>query len=200
MKYFLYILFCVFFVVGCKKETAKTTEEKPIKPEMSIVVNHKKPKDLEPEPKEKLKEWKEYNEFIIFLKRFENISPNEALSNATELKTLIQELKNNLAKRKEIILENFDSDAFKARIDVLENEILRLYDMSLIPSITAKEVNLTVDKIYLIFGSLNAKINIMFKQKHYEENMKSDEVFELSPLEEKMFEIKEEESDIDISQ
>ncbi len=199
MKYFLYPLFFVFFAVSCKKKTTKTTEKEVIRPEMSIVVNHKKPTPLQAEAKEKLKEWKDYNEFIIFLKRFENISPNEALSNATEIKTLIKKLKRNLQNKKTIILEGFDSDAFKARVDVLENEILRLYDMSLIPSITAKEVNFTVDKIYLIFGSLNAKINTMFKLKHYNEEIDSTKTWKKDTIETKILEAKQEIENLKIS-
>ncbi len=182
MKYFLSIIISVFIIFGCKEKKQKSTESKPIKPKMSIVVNHKKPTDLQPKAKEKLKDWKEYTELKTFFNRFENISPKEALSNASELKTLIKNLKNNMIDRKKLIVKEFNSDAFRARVNVLENEVLRLNDMSSIPSITAKEVNFQVDKIYLIFGSLNAKINTIFvKNKLYNET-NLDNFFSLDTL------------------
>ncbi len=166
MKYFLSIIILVFLGVSCKKVKKEDVKEDVkkvvVKPEMTIVVNHKKPKPLNAEAKKALETWKAYHEFKEFLERFENISPNEALSNANELKESIKHLQNDLYEHKRREIKAFDTNSFRARINMLENEILRLQDMNTIPTITAKEVNLQVDKICGLFSGFNAKINTIF--------------------------------------
>ncbi len=165
MKYFLSIMILMVFVFSCKKQKSvkeDVIKEIVVKPQMAVVINHKKPKGLTSASKNELETWKAYNEFNKFLERFENISPNEALSNATELKELIRNLQNDLYETQRHKIEEFNTNAFRARINVLENEILRLNDMNTISSITAKEVNQQVDKIFLLFSSFNAKINTIF--------------------------------------
>ncbi len=165
MKYFLSIMILMFFVFSCKKQRSEKEDvikEVVVKPEMTIALNHKKPKGLNSTSKKELETWKAYNEFNKFLERFENISPNEALSNASELKELIKNLQNHLYEKQRYKIKEFNTNAFRARINVLENEVLRLNDMNTISSITAKEVNQQVDKIFLLFSSFNAKINTIF--------------------------------------
>lgn len=118
-----------------------------------------------------IENWQEYRNVNELLKRYEQISPNEALNNALELKDVTQNLKDN------INLKILNSASFQARANVLHNESLRLADMTYIPAITAQEVNAQVDKILVVFSSLNEKINTIFIQKKFEDEIEINDVF-----------------------
>lgn len=157
LKKIVFLLFLSFFLYHCKKSSQQEKIEVK-KPEMSIANQHKKYNELDKFSSEKIANWKEYTALKEFLNRFESISPNNALNNALELKDLTKQLKDSIR------IEELKNRAFKARVNVLENEALRLADMTYIPTIGPKEVNNQVDKIFLIFGSLNTKITSFYKQ------------------------------------
>ena len=104
------------------------------------------------------------------LNRFEKISPNEALNNALNLKDLAKDLKDSLK------IKNFKISSFEARLNVLLNEALRLADMTKIPAIKAEEVNNQVAKILLIFSSLNEKINTVYIQEKFEDEINVEDL------------------------
>lgn len=176
-KNFMFLCFCIvtFSMCNKKEQNIKNTAIK--KPTMSVAVKHKKPHQLEVSNQEKINSWKEYTDINEFLVRFESISPSQALNNALELKDLSKKLKDSLK------LDNLKNTSLKARLNVLENEVLRLADMADIAAITPKEVNLQVDKIFLVFGSLNAKINAHYKQKKLEKELDLDNFLKLDSSE-----------------
>lgn len=175
-KNFLVLFSCFLLMCGCKDQEKK--EEKVVKkPEMSIVVKHGASKKIDSHSQNKIKNWKEYFEMEDFLTRFEKTSPNEALSNAIELKELAKKLKDSIR------VEELKTPALKARVNVLENETLRLVDMTYIPAITPKEVNVQVEKIFLVFNSLNAKITSFYNQKRLDDNLNLDNFLELDSTE-----------------
>jgi hypothetical protein len=61
--------------------------------------------------------------------------------------------------------------SFRTRVNVLENETLRLKDMTFIPAITANEVNTQVDKILAAFSATNSKINTVYSQLEVEQDI-----------------------------
>ena len=113
-------------------------------------------KQLVDESFREISDWKEYSAFNEHLQLFSSISANEALNNALQLATLVNELK--LKK----LPKDLNTPSFKTRLNVLENEILRLKDMTFIPTITAGEVNQQVTKIFEAFSATNAKINTVY--------------------------------------
>lgn len=171
LKYSLIFFFILFFG-GCTKKKEQPKNEI-TKPKMSVAKAHNKPKPLNKIALQELKDWTYYNAINNFIKRFENISPDETLSNALELKDLVKDLKEN------IVIEALNTSAFRARLNVLENEVLRLADMTYIPAISANEVNAQVDKIILVFGSLNAKINTVYDNKRFNNEIDLDSFFKL---------------------
>lgn len=175
-KYFISFVFSFLLILGCKKEVQqqKITQKKP---EMNTVINRKPYKKLNSYAKKQLESWKSFNNLSNYLKRFEKTSPNNALNNANELKDLLKEVKNNIP------IADLKSPAFNARINVLENEVLRLVDMTLIPAITTSEVNTQIDKIFLVFSSVNAKINTVFEQKKLNNDINLDDFFKLDSTE-----------------
>lgn len=174
-QFLIYFLGAILFF-GCKKEAQKT-EEVVEKPQMSIAVAHKRNAVLNALSQEKIKAWKEYNSVSDFLTRFENISPSQALSNASEVKDLCKKLKDSIR------IDDLKTPAFKSRLNVFENEVLRLADMNSIPAITPKEVNLQVDKLFLLFSSINEKINTVFTQKQFDKGIDMEDFFKLDSTE-----------------
>lgn len=162
MKHILY-LFLSLFLFSCgnnKKEILKTTQEKP---KRSIAKQHTRLENVSPDFKNKIESWQDLQTVTSFIKKFENVSPNEALSNALELRDLVASLKDNE------IPKFCDIPSFHTRVNVLHNETLRLVDLTLIPAITSEEVNMQVDKTIAAFSSVNSKINTIYSKKRFED-------------------------------
>nr|BFF38939.1 hypothetical protein BACY1_07440 [Tenacibaculum mesophilum] len=138
---------------------------------MNISVEHTDYSKINEKYVDEIKPWKEY--FIVedFLQELKNTTPTEALNNALELKTLTKQLKDSLN------IETLKTPAFKARINVFENETLRLADMTFIPSISANQVNSQVEKIMMLFSSVNDKINTVYTKKKFDSEINLDSLF-----------------------
>ena len=171
MRYSLLVLFSFLLItLSCKKESnQKNTSAK--KTDMNASVKHLKYTQLDEVSTIEIKEWKEYFIADDFIKQLENTTPSEALNNALELKKLAKHLKDSLN------IKTLKTPAFKARVNVFENEVLRLADMTYIPSITSREVNAQVKKIFSLFGSMNSKINTVYAKKRFDKAIKIDSLF-----------------------
>ncbi|MBS9774155.1 MAG: hypothetical protein KGV59_03235 [Tenacibaculum sp.] len=165
-SFLILFIFSSLFVSCLKKADNKETGTK--KPQMSITKKHIPIKELNKTCEEEIKNWEEYNDLKIFLNRFTNISPNDALNNALELKMLSKKIKDSIR------IDILKTSAFKARLNVFENETLRLADMTHIPAITSKDVNNQVKKIINTFNYINDKINDVYTQKLYNKSLNID--------------------------
>lgn len=162
MKKYTALLSILLFYFCSTKE--QETEKLPIKKaKLSIAIAHTTPIKIEASFLEHLDPWKEYKLVEEFVGKFHQTSPNEALSNALELKSLVQQLKDSL---KPTI---FNSPSFNARINVLYSEAERLADITFIPAIKTVEINEQVEKTLGAFSALNAKINTVLSQKKFED-------------------------------
>ncbi|WGH74344.1 hypothetical protein P8625_09480 [Tenacibaculum tangerinum] len=171
MSRFLCIVAALFFlVISCKKEDEQK-QELPTATEMNISVKHTDYAKIDEKYIDEIKSWKEYFVVEDFLQELQNTTPTEALNNALELKTLTKQLKDSLN------VETLKTPAFKARIRVFENETLRLADMTFIPSISAQQVNSQVEKIMLLFSSVNDKINTVYTKKQFDSEINLDSLF-----------------------
>ncbi|KGL58746.1 hypothetical protein [Polaribacter sp. Hel1_85] len=162
MKQIIYFLLSVilFSCGNNKKETPKPTQEIP---QRSVAKQHVRLINVNSDFEKEIANWQELKSVNTFLKKFNKVSPNEALSNALELRDLVKSLKDSV---KPTI---FDVPSFEARVNVLQNETLRLADLTLIPAITSEEVNLQVDKTIAAFSSVNSKINTILSKKRFED-------------------------------
>lgn len=156
MKNFVLFLL-IIVVISCKKETAQEKLDK-INPLFTTTQKHVVPIHLNPATKKEITPWKEYSDVDSFLQQFSSISPNEALNNALELAKLAKLLKDSIRPKE------LQTPSFKTRVNVFENEILRLKDMTYISAITAEEVNQQVTKILEGYSATNSKINTVFTQ------------------------------------
>ena len=160
------IFFILFFLVflSCKN-TSATQEKVVLKSEMNIVKKHNVTLELEELSKNKITQWNEYQLVSNKLEQFSAISANEALNNALKLSEVVTFLKDSIRPKELLNL------SFRTRVNVLENEVLRLKDMTYIPAITADEVNIQVDKILAAFSATNSKINTIYSQLKVEQEI-----------------------------
>ena len=165
------ILRILSLLVSCKNREIQQNQKLKM-PELSIVKKHLTIVSLENVSKKEMIDWKEYNSLNDFLKRFSSISPNEAINNAVELTKLVKVLKDSIRPK---VLK---TPSFKTRIYVLENEALRLKDMTLInvkAKLTADEINKQVSKILNAYSATNSKINTVYSQLEVEKQLKLQE-------------------------
>lgn len=160
MKYIIYSI-CALFFLSCND--GKINSKQAIKkPQLSQIKKHVKISKIHAKYQTEIEEWQEYENLSVFLNQFATISPNDALNNSRELNDLAKNLVDSL---KPVI---FETPAFNARVNLLYNQTLRLFDMSSIPAIKANEVNNHIDKVLNAFSSINSKINTTLKQRELE--------------------------------
>jgi len=156
MNKYIFFLFIITFV-SCDKDAKledveKTNDSKTIYEDVSFKVNIKNQK-LHSEAKHAVEDWLEYQNVSDFIPKFYNTSTKEALFNSIEFYKLTSFLKDSTK------IERFIKPSVKTRINVLNNEALRLFDMDSITSITNKEIIHETNNIINAFNALNIKIN-----------------------------------------
>ncbi|TXD47787.1 hypothetical protein [Polaribacter sp. IC073] len=169
MKY-IYLLLLSIFVISCGNKQEKESEEKP-KPLMSLVKTHSTTENVNHPFLKDVENWTELKAIDSFFVKFRKISPNEALSNAIELKDLIKRLKDSVKPKK------FRMLSLEARINILYSEVLRLADLTEIGAIKAEEVNTQVDKTMSAFSDVNTKINTILTKNNFENEIDIDVKF-----------------------
>lgn len=165
VRHFIY-LFLLIFIFSCGKKRKDLATNSQERPKLSVVIEHAAFEDVKPAFEKEIADWQELKTVHSFLQKFQKVSPNEALSNALELRDLVLSLKDSVTP------QNFKIPSFEARVNVLYNETLRLADLTLIPAINYEEVNLQVDKTLGAFSSVNSKINTLLSKKRFEDAIK----------------------------
>ena len=138
---------------------------------MSIAEIHTATENVLSTYLKEVKDWNELQDIDSFFVKFRKITPNEALSNAIELKDLIKRLKDSVKP------EKFKIPSLTARINILYNEALRLADLTRIGAIKAQEVNTQVDKTMAAFSNINTKINSILAKIRFENEINIDVTF-----------------------
>ena len=159
-------LFLLVFIISfsCVKKKEKALQKQEIKPLLSVVKNYNVVEKVNPLFLQDIESWQELKAVDNFLLRFKNVSPNEILSNALELKGLVQALKEDIKP------PLFENASFNTRINILQNETLRLADMTFIPAIKAVEVTAQANKIMNAYSAINSKVNsILLKERFVDE-------------------------------
>lgn len=164
------IAFFLFFLIlfSCDKKQNINDGTSKETPKLSIVKNHTTLDEVNQDFTAEVEDWKQLKAVNTFIKKFEKVSPREALTNALELNDLVKNLKDS------IVPVVFDIPSFHARINVLQNETLRLADLTLIPAITADDVNAQVNKTIAAASSVNSKINTILSKKRFEDEIDLD--------------------------
>jgi len=167
---YIYLLVILVFTFSCQNNEGKNTLKKP-KPLMSIEEMHTPTENVLPMHLKEVKDWNALQDIDSFFVKFRKITPNEALSNAIELKDLIKRLNDSVKPKK------FQTPSLTARINILYNEALRLADLTRIGAIKAQEVNTQVDKTMDAFSNINTKINTILAKIRFENEIDIDVTF-----------------------
>ena len=138
---------------------------------MSIAAMHTATENVLSTHLKEVKDWNALKDIDSFFVKFRKITPNEALSNAIELKDLIKRLNDSVKP------EKFKIPSLTARINILYNEALRLADLTRIGAIKAQEVNTQVDKTMDAFSNINTKINTILAKMRFENEIDIDVTF-----------------------
>jgi len=172
MSRYFYSLLLIIFITSCITEKQDNNEDRTtVKPLLSVKQNHLIVRKVFAKYDKEIEGWKAYQNLQSFIGQFQKITPNEALSNALELRDLTKALKDSVKPK------IFENNAFKSRVNVLYTEALRLADMTYIPAIKAKEVNSQIDKVLSSYNALNQKINTVFTQKLFEDGIDFDDAY-----------------------
>jgi len=171
MKYLFYLFVIILIgTVSCSKNKPKTQVVS--KQDSLKIVNSRIEVPLGeiliPSAKKSVANWREYEDVDDFITPFYNISTSEALSNAKELSDLVILMKDSIR------INDLKTPSVIARINVLENETLRLADMATIPSIKNSEVKDEVTSILTVFSALNSKINTLYKASAIQKTLEID--------------------------
>ena len=156
---------CFLIISSCNDKKINATQVID-KPESSRIKKHAQIATIQSKFEADIDAWTEYENLIVFLNQYMSISPNDALNNSRELNDITKSLNDSIKP------QFLETPAFKARVNLLYNETLRLYDMSSIPAIKATEVNNQIDKVLNAFSSINFKINTILKQRELEGDVK----------------------------
>jgi len=138
---------------------------------MSIAEIHTATENVLSTHLKEVKDWNELQDIDSFFVKYRKITPNEALSNAIELKDLIKRLNDSVKP------EKFKIPSLTARINILYNEALRLADLTRIGAIKAQEVNTQVAKTMDAFSNINIKINTILAKMRFENEIDIDVTF-----------------------
>jgi len=158
----LFFSLCILLACNSSKKEEGAQQSTQIK-EPKLILD--KPLELNAKVLKNYKNWHDYQDFNKLFKRFLNTTQSEALSNAKELNTLALQLRDSLK------INSLKTPAFNARLNVLQNETLRLEDMMTIPNLKSEDVKKQMVKILNAFNALNAKLNNLVVQKQLEKEL-----------------------------
>jgi hypothetical protein len=165
-------LFAVFYSCETKKVSNNEDDEDKIFYQSLLAVkkNYSIEQAVNASTLLKIEDWKHYKDLSEFIKEnFIETSPNHSFEMSKELVDHVQMAKDSLRIKELRKLGVF------ARLNTLYSESLRLKDMSNISSIKAEEVEVQTEKILSIFSSINAKLNAVYEQNEFDENVEFDE-------------------------
>lgn len=118
--------------------------------------------------REAIKDWSEFEEVDDFIINYYNISVSDALSLSSELNDLVTLMRDSIR------VEKLRIAPINSRLNVLQNETLRLRDMSKISSITSEEVTKEVKSILEVYDSFLSRINTIYKAEELQKRLEFD--------------------------
>lgn len=160
------LLFLTFSCQKDKKEAEKNNYSERFIDSLATRESFLLKEKLQPAAKEMTKDWNEYNKVNELLNEYRTTTASEIKLNAKELARLTRELKDSIR------IETFKDPAYRIRLNVLNNEALRLADMSEIPSITETAIFKEYQKVFDAFSAINSKLNNATKKEKINKDLK----------------------------
>lgn len=179
MKYIYFAIAVIFvLIVSCKKDT----EKKEVVTKLSIKNSkYSNPKDdvllfdsigfVNVKYKDSITTWSGYYRVKKTLESLKETTPNLVL-NASQ--NLVADV---VVMRDSIPVTGLKVKGMRARINGLYNQSLRLQEMNEIPSITVKEVIRQTKGLFVIFRTIDKKINAIYEQVDFEKELEEEDFF-----------------------
>ncbi|MBS3993883.1 MAG: hypothetical protein KGZ87_09215 [Bacteroidetes bacterium] len=153
------------FLIGCKKNVNETQLEAASTKNDSLTKTYSQTVYLTDIARKEIKEWSQYEEFENIISQYYNTTPSKAMLLSKDLSDIIVKIKDSIKidkiKRPDVI----------ARFNILNNEALRLNDMSKINTITTEETIEKIENIVYAYESIISKINQVYLLNANEESV-----------------------------
>ncbi|WP_196896203.1 hypothetical protein [Aureivirga marina] len=153
---------------NCSSDKKETEQKEEILQNDSTLTSQRKVEEIAPltnEAKKNIEEWKYYNQLNELVERLKTMSVAEAFSNADELTFLTRSLKDSIS------VDDLDIPEIRIRLNLLNNEALKLKDLSTIQGISLdSQANNEIQKIVETFSGINNRINSVYYLKDLQSN------------------------------
>ncbi len=170
MKYSYYIFFLILISCGKKDKTVVKSKVSSVETVLLQEQSFNFDQELKPDVSMKIKEWDEYFTLSEYVREnFSRVSSTFALEMSNELVDLSKSLRDSLH------IKELTNRSMFARLNVFYSEVLRLQDMSEISALNSEEVFEQIEKIGMVYNSINMKINAIYLQKSFDSNVNFDE-------------------------
>lgn len=169
-KKYYHLAFILLLFTSCKKTPSERQNQ--ILEKDAMLVSHTYTfKEIIPSYAKEIEQWQEYFVLKDFLEQLKIITPKEALDNALELKSLTKNAKDSIP------IGPLKTPTFNARINVFQNEVLKLVDLTYINTKSANNTKQQMATIFQTFSNMNLKINTIFDKQKINNTVKIDSVF-----------------------
>jgi len=165
MRYLYFYLLLILSLLSCQSEQKSKNNKLKNNKQKEVTFKISEPLVLSKEATTLVSNWKEYQNFKNLFSQYKNTTPSEAFSNAKELNTLAEQLKDSIRNK------SLKTIPFNARLDVLQNETLRLKDMIDIPNLKNADIKEQIIKILGAYDATIAKLNNLAVQTKIEKEL-----------------------------
>ncbi len=153
------------FLIGCKKNVNETQLEAASTKNDSLTKTYSQTVYLTDIARKEIKEWSQYEEFENIISQYYNTTPSKAMLLSKDLSDIIVKIKDSIK------IDKINRPDVIARFNILNNEALRLNDMSTINTITAEETIEKIENIVYAYESIISKINQVYLLNANEESV-----------------------------
>ncbi len=166
-----YVLAIILLLVTSCKKAPSERQNKILEKDAMLVSHSYNFKEIIPAYEQEIKDWQEYFTLKDYLEQWKAITPKEALDNALELNSLTKNAKDSIP------IGPLKTPTFKARINVFQNEVLKLVDLTYLSAKSANNTTKQMATIFQTFSNMNLKINAIFDKQNINNTVKIDSVF-----------------------
>jgi len=153
------------FLIGCKKNVNETQLEAASTKNDSLTKTYSQSVYLTDIARKEIKEWSQYEEFENIISQYYNTTPSKAMLLSKDLSDIIVRIKDSIK------IDKINRPDVTARFNILNNEALRLNDMSTINTITTEETIEKIENIVYAYESIISKINQVYLLNANEESV-----------------------------
>lgn len=171
MKYNFWFILSIFLLLQSCGDTKQTDNSASAIDSLQVkeaIIQSRLKVTLSKISREAVKDWEEFTEVDDFMLNYYGITPSDALSLSAELNDLVTLMRDSVR------VEKLNIANVSSRLNVLQNETLRLKDMSTISSISEAEVTQEVHSILEVYDSFLSRINTIYRAEELQKALEFD--------------------------